>query len=386
MQIDMDRFRATFFEEAAEHVLTMESALLAMEDSLGNRDLLDTIFRSAHSIKGASGTFGFDDVSHFTHSLENLLDKMRAGAIDCSPERLDLLLRSLDVLRGLLASARGEPGLPPGVEQVLAELRGILGQEAKPATAPVENAGRPASLVQRTYRVAFVPDRDILRQGMDPLLLLRDLSQIGTILETKADLSRLPSISELDPESCHLGWSLRLATAQTPEQIAEVFAFVEDSSQVSIEAQIDNQDGTTDRAATLGAEVDEPAGRWSVPSHVPLAMAVDLIHMATELVYAQASLLHAANTVLQAAQDKAGDCQVKPVEAETAIDRVSEAEGRGQDAMAGTPSEVTVHGPPGTGSFFGPSRPKNVPVSSRPEGDSPIFAALPRKLGQSPCE
>jgi hypothetical protein len=130
---------------------------------------------------------------------------------------------------------------------------------------------------------------------MDPLLLLRELSQMGDLLETKADLSRLPAISELDPESCYLGWSVRLTAAQTPEQISEVFAFVQDSSQVSIEVELDNQAWTTDQRGTREAEVNTLPECPSFTVHVPLAKAAELIHIATDLVYAQTHLLRTAN-------------------------------------------------------------------------------------------
>ena len=294
MQTDMDRFCETFFEEAAEHVLNMESVLLAMEDSPGDQELLNTIFRSAHTIKGASSIFGFEEVSNFTHSLENLLDKMRAGVIDSSPERLDLLLRSLDVIRGLLASAMDKAGPTPGMEQVLCELKGALGQVAEPVAKPATNAGCQASSAPRAYRVGFVPGRDIFRQGMDPLLFLRDLSQIGERLETRVDLSQLPPLSEFDPESCYLGWSVRLTTAKTPEQIAELFEFVEDSSQVSIEVQLGNRAGKADEGKTVETNVLALAGSPTVPLRVPLSKAADLIHLAIDLVHDQARLLHAA--------------------------------------------------------------------------------------------
>jgi two-component system chemotaxis sensor kinase CheA len=304
MQSHMDRFRETFFEEAAEHLANMESALLGLEHSPGDQELLNNIFRCAHTIKGASATFGLEEVAKFTHSLENLLDRMRAGTLDASSDRLDLLLRCSDILRGLLGSARDGEQPPPAVDEVLAELKGILGQEAKPATAPAEDACRQVSPIQQTYRVVFVPDRDILRKGMDPLLLLRDLSQTGRILDTKADLSRLPPLSELDPESCYLGWSVRLTAAQTPEQVAEVFAFVQDSSQVGIEVEIDHQGRTTDRGRAVGADVDKLVEPSSVPPRVSLTKAPDLIDMATDLVYAQARLIHTANDYAACLGDK----------------------------------------------------------------------------------
>jgi hypothetical protein len=190
------------------------------------------------------------------------------------------------------------------VDDVLAELKRILGQEAKFAATPAEDACRQAVPSQHTYRIVFVPGRDVLRQGMDPLLLLRDLSRTGRILGTKADLSRIPPLSEFDPESCYLGWSVRLTVAQTSAQVTEVFAFVQDSSQVSIEVEVDNQGRTADRGGTVGAEGDKFVEPPPVPLHVPLAKAPDLIQMATELVYAQARLIHTANDFSACLGDK----------------------------------------------------------------------------------
>jgi two-component system chemotaxis sensor kinase CheA len=84
MEIDLNRFRAAFYEEAGEHLENMEAGLLALESSGGDSEMLNTIFRAAHSIKGASSTFGMDQVARFTHVLENLLDRMREGEIQPS--------------------------------------------------------------------------------------------------------------------------------------------------------------------------------------------------------------------------------------------------------------------------------------------------------------
>ena len=290
MQNAMDRFRETFFEEAAEHLAHMESALLGLEHSPGDQELLNDIFRCAHSIKGASGTFGLDEVARFTHSLENLLDRMRGGTLQASPERLDLLLRCSDILRGLLASARSGAPSPPGMEDVLAELNAILGQDGK-CVAPRKEPEEPqGSSGPREYRVEFVPDRDLLRQGMDPLLLLRDLSQVGEIRAVTADLSRLPPLDALDAESCYLGWSLRLISAQTSQQIADVFAFVQDSSRVAIEVV----GGATASAMARPPQSSPRPAAASAAVHIPLATAGALLQVAIAMVRAEACLAQAA--------------------------------------------------------------------------------------------
>src|SRR5579884_1199655 len=102
MQIDMARFQETFFAEADEHTAALEAGLLRMEEAPGDTEALNSIFRAAHSIKGTSGTFGFDEVARFTHAIESLLERMRSGEVEPSRERIGLLLRTVDVLRALL--------------------------------------------------------------------------------------------------------------------------------------------------------------------------------------------------------------------------------------------------------------------------------------------
>lgn len=77
MQIDLSQFFDIFFEEAEEHLATLESVLLALDIDAPDAEALNAIFRAAHSIKGGAGTFGFTDLINVTHQLETLLDAVR---------------------------------------------------------------------------------------------------------------------------------------------------------------------------------------------------------------------------------------------------------------------------------------------------------------------
>src|ERR1019366_7043980 len=79
MELDLSRFRETFFQEAAEHLDTMEAALLSLRAGQSDCETLNAIFRCAHSIKAGAATFGFEATTRFTHVLESLLDRMRNG-------------------------------------------------------------------------------------------------------------------------------------------------------------------------------------------------------------------------------------------------------------------------------------------------------------------
>lgn len=249
MRIDMERFRETFFVEAAEHLETLESCLMRLEAEPDDRELLNTIFRAAHSIKGASGTFGFTDVARFTHTLESLLDKLREGVIVAAPELTGLLLRSCDVLAELVAAAKAGDPAPADVEPVLADLRVALeasGSKAKAPPAPpaskrpaVPPPQAPPAKGPRCFHISFAPGAELFRRGTDPLLVLRDLTHLGRLHDVRVDLSHLPQLDKMDPEACYLAWTARLTTDCSVEEVRDTFCFVEDESVVTVEERVD---------------------------------------------------------------------------------------------------------------------------------------------------
>ena len=273
MDLDVSKFRGAFFEEAEEHLLTMETTLVELAERPDDPDQLARIFRAAHSLKGASGTFGFTDIARLTHGLEEMLDELREGRMKLTKELTDLLLRCADMLRALLTAATADEAAPP-YDHLIAEIaaaRSAHAAKAKPtaqdeapeaidaawtpaetpAAAPVETpAAAPAEPLPATIaeapaeppppathevRVTFVPGSECLRTGMDPLLLLRDLSEIGRVEDNRVDLADLPPLGELDPETCHTGWKLRLVTDRSVDEVRDVFAFVEDTSRVEVD-------------------------------------------------------------------------------------------------------------------------------------------------------
>jgi len=108
MSIDLTQFFQVFFEEAAEHLATMETLLLALDVADPDMDDLNAIFRSAHSIKGGAGTFGFNDMTEVTHVLETLLDKLRKQEMTLTDEMVSAFLEAGDVISTQLAAHRGE--------------------------------------------------------------------------------------------------------------------------------------------------------------------------------------------------------------------------------------------------------------------------------------
>jgi two-component system chemotaxis sensor kinase CheA len=127
MSINLEQFHQTFFEESFEGLDSMESGLLNLQAGGMDADTINTIFRAAHSIKGGSGTFGFNDVAKFTHVLETLLNEMRDGRRAVTPDAVNLLLQSVDVLREMLTAVRSKASINSGrVSDIQGQLEAML--------------------------------------------------------------------------------------------------------------------------------------------------------------------------------------------------------------------------------------------------------------------
>lgn len=235
IHIDLDGLLDTFFEEAEEHLNTFETGLLELEATPSDPEVIGRIFRAAHSIKGASGTFGLTDITSFTHALETVLDRLRAREIDYSADVARALLASVDVLRGLVRAAR--ESAPPPAEAV--PVRAMLEQFYRPSgtqkAAAEATAAAPAEAAGRKVRVRFSPKPEFMCRGMDPLAILRDVADCGEVESRQVDASALPELSELDPESFYLTFTLVMRTERSDAEIAEAFGFVDDLCTFAIE-------------------------------------------------------------------------------------------------------------------------------------------------------
>jgi two-component system chemotaxis sensor kinase CheA len=231
--VDLAQFQQAFFEESLEGLAVMESALLALDEG-GDAELIHGVFRAAHSIKGGAATFGFPEMAAFTHEAESLLDELRDHRRAIDGPTVELLLRTVDCLRGMFDRARsGQPLADEESEQVRRALAAMLGREAAPAAAKAKAADASASAAAG-WKIRFRPFPTMLAGGNDPLRILRELAELGR-LEAKADLAGLPGLAELDPRECRLGWELELHGAVERKAVAAVFDWVEDECELAIE-------------------------------------------------------------------------------------------------------------------------------------------------------
>jgi two-component system chemotaxis sensor kinase CheA len=238
MAIDITQFRQVFFEESLEGLEAMESSLLQLEEGTLAEETINTIFLAAHSMKGVVGTFGFQELTSFTHVLESLLDEMRSGRRLVTQEAISLLLQAVDVLRGMLVGLQAGTAIDqPQVIEIQTQLAALWHgpvEIAPPPSAVLEIAGAPVlSPASGGWHIAFHPCPTMLQTGNDPVRLFRELETLGT-LTVQVDMTRLPALAELDPETCYLAWELTLHGAVCREQVRAVFEWVEGDCALSL--------------------------------------------------------------------------------------------------------------------------------------------------------
>ncbi len=246
MTLDLTQFHGVFFEESFEALDSMEAALLKLDLGAPEPELINTIFRVAHSIKGGSATFGFGEIASFTHSLETLLDELRGQRMQVTQAISDQLLQSVDVMREMLRAVQAkEPMNAQRVADVQFEIELIIAQAPKvKPPAPAASAGAQPPVLPAgtapggppTWRISLRPLPQFFDRGNDPVLMFEQLAALGP-LEVVADISGLPAFDALEPSSCHLSWSLTLSGTTDEAAVRRVFDWAEGDCVVEIRGE-----------------------------------------------------------------------------------------------------------------------------------------------------
>lgn len=236
----LDAGRSVFLEEAAEILEQLEDSLLQLEDDPEDNDLVSSVFRALHTIKGSGAMFGFDQVSAFTHEVETVFDMVRTGDLEASKGLIDLTLKSRDIIRAMIdAEIDGESYDETEAETVVAGLKrlsqGDSLAEQTSASVPEEDDNDINSENHfATWRIRFTPPVDIFASGNDPIFLLEDLRELGDC-DIVAMNDDIPKLSDLNAEEFHIGWDVLLTTDKGRDAIEDVFIFIHEESDLKID-------------------------------------------------------------------------------------------------------------------------------------------------------
>ncbi|MGD0503513.1 MAG: chemotaxis protein CheA [Steroidobacteraceae bacterium] len=246
-----------FVTECQELLRDMESMLLRCERGDGDADVVNELFRAAHTIKGTAGLFGLDAIVAFTHVVESTLDRIRIEGSAIPPALIDVLLACGDHITALVESvAGGSSGVDPQVSMAGAALLEQLSRQtgfANAAPATTTAVAVPPLLRSPPLSSPLIPGpadglrvqgdswhisvrfhANVLRNGMDPLSFVRYLTTFGSITGLTVVDDALPPLEEVDPEVCYLGFEIGLKTDAPKTRIEAAFDFVRDDCTLHI--------------------------------------------------------------------------------------------------------------------------------------------------------
>jgi len=121
--MDTSEYRDLFLAEAREYLQGLNIALLELESNPANREVLQEMFRAAHSLKGMSATMGYQQLANLTHQMENVLDFLRQGTLRADRDVANILFESLDLLELLLGRLDEPAACLEQVDRVVGKLR-----------------------------------------------------------------------------------------------------------------------------------------------------------------------------------------------------------------------------------------------------------------------
>ena len=237
--MNLDQALLIFIAESRELLEDMESSLLALEQTDDKSELINSIFRAAHTIKGSSGLFSLDHVVAFTHVVENVLDRVRGGTLAISDDLVATLLQCCDHIKALIDGVQAgqldaDEATKEAAAPLLVALHAVLGTPGGGVAALV--AEHEVDSTQRMpgkgggsdhWHISMQFGPEVLRMGMDPLSFIRYLSTLGRIVDILTIPDRLPAPSAMEPELCYLAFEMSLDTKADKAAIERAFEFVQ---------------------------------------------------------------------------------------------------------------------------------------------------------------
>lgn len=254
--LDMSQYLGIFLDEAEEQLQQLDEAVVQLEQKPDDQDLLNTIFRAAHTLKGSSASMGFNRLATLTHRMESVLDSLRQGRLAVSREIADILLASVDTLRGLkesIAAGRGEEG---EVDGVVARLEAVLTGTAVPgankAAAGVEltlddieqNVIRAAEVKGfRAYEIRVQLEAGCQMKSARAYLVFNNLKDLGEVIKS------VPHTQDLEAERFDDTFTLAFVSREDADTLANVVKSVSEIKDVLVRPIVLEEDQPDQPAA-----------------------------------------------------------------------------------------------------------------------------------------
>ncbi len=288
--MDVSQYLEIFIDETSEHIQSLSDNIMALENEPDNKDVVNEIFRAAHSLKGMAGTMGFKRMQRMTHDMENVFQEVRNDAIEVNSEKIDLLFQCLDAIEGYLEIIKetSDEGTNDN-EAIIQQLNGFLdGTGGTPASAPAaeapaseagtpepakEDAGKKflevsldeeekhklkeaADNGQNVYGMTVYVQKDCLLKAARAFLVFKAVEESAEILVYK------PSAQDIEDEKFENDFSIFFGTADPLDKVvsaAKAVSEIEDVVADKVSPEELWNGASADSAAEPSADASLPA-------------------------------------------------------------------------------------------------------------------------------
>jgi two-component system chemotaxis sensor kinase CheA len=285
VDFDMSQYLNIFLDEAEEQLQILDEALILLEQEQENGELLNKIFRAAHTLKGSSASMGFEKMAQLTHAMESVLDKLRQEELFVNKEVIDHLLEGLDALKSLKAEIVSGQDRQIDVSTLIAGLKNLKGasptqpavREGKTGEVPplaqlgsglvlddVETNVVMAAEVKgyRVWHVKVTLTADCLMKGARAYIVFNNLKDAGEVIKT------IPSVEEIEDEKFENSFQMVLVTKEDADTIANIIKSISEIVDVKIwPIASDRKEGKSLTPDKLTKSFDLPGnGKGQVPA------------------------------------------------------------------------------------------------------------------------
>ena len=255
---ELDETLEIFFAETDNLIKTSEKSLLRLESAPEAGPDIEKLFRAVHTLKSGSAMVGFNHISEYAHLIENLLDRLRDRKAPITRPLISFLLEGIDFIRDMVDKcAGGEAGIEPAILEArkaqanrFLEMDSINQKDAdlsKTITDISFEAGK-----EHYYNIDLIFRRNLFESGLNPLILLLNLKEMGEFIEVVSDISELPHYEEIDIYKLYISWRVILKSTAPLQEIENVFMFVKDDNNIKIEEITDRyKDGIDLKAGDM---------------------------------------------------------------------------------------------------------------------------------------
>ncbi len=233
---DMSEYKKLYAIESAEHLQTMNDALLSLEKDAHSSETINVMFRAAHTLKGMSATMGYTNIAELTHKMENLMDRVRKNEIKLDAEAIDVLFECLDTLEGM--SENPENSSQCDISSLILRILSITNKEEpaqkiekKPEEtrkAQADNTPESSGTGCNVFDVTVTLDGGCRLKSSRAGIALRNLSELGRIIGTS------PSEEDLDAEKFGGEFRITVSTNEDAAKIQEAVNKIYEVSKVEV--------------------------------------------------------------------------------------------------------------------------------------------------------